>query len=233
MMKNRLIAIFLCLLMLAALLPAAVADEQTEAPADAPDEPVVIIEPEAEEPDAEPELAVTEPEEEPDAVLTDPEEEPDAVLTDPEEDIDAASVILINEANFPNRYFRETMLLETHVENDGNPYFTPQNIEAIRVLILQNSLITNVKGLEFLTYLQELYLPGTGISSFEISGLSQLVVLDISNTSISQLDLSHNHLIQQLHCNDCPNLPANAPVRCLLAMPLPSLIFHPSFKIPP
>jgi Leucine-rich repeat (LRR) protein len=100
------------------------------------------------------------------------------------------------------------MLLETHVENDGNPYFTPQNIEDIRVLILQNSLITNVKGLEFLTYLQELYLPGTGISSFEISGLSQLVVLDISNTSISQLDLSHNNLIQQLHCNDCPNLPA-------------------------
>ena len=137
MMKNRLIAIFLCLLMLAALLPAAVADEQTEAPADAPDEPVVIIEPEAEEPDAEPELAVTEPEEEPDAVLTDPEEEPDAVLTDPEEDIDAASVILINEANFPDENFRKWIVANVPgVTVDANGVCSILSTDAKKVTVI-------------------------------------------------------------------------------------------------
>ena len=192
MMKNRLIAIFLCLLMLAALLPAAVADEQTEAPADTPDEPVVIIEPEAEEPEAGPELAV-------DA----PEEEPDAVLTDPEEDIDAASIILINEENFPDENFRKWIVANVPgVTVDANGVCSMLSTDAKKVTVIDvtGQKISSLSGIRRFPNLQTLICPDNKISYLNVSKQNELVYLNCANNKMTKLVLGSTKKLVSLYC---------------------------------
>lgn len=200
-MKKRLIAIFLCLLMLFALLPAAIADGDPEEPA--AEEPAAE-EPTAEEPE---EPAAEEPEapasEEPSAVADEPEEDPDAVILDPEDDIEASDVILINEDNFPDANFRKWIVANVpgvKVDSEGVCSIKKEDAKKVTSMDVSSQEISTLSGVGKFSNIETLICSKNKLKNLDVNKLKQLKHLACDSNVLEKITLGSTKLLETLDC---------------------------------
>ena len=78
---------------------------------------------------------------------------------------------------------------------------TKEELESITVLKCNESSISNVKGLELLTNLTDLNLSDNSISSIDLTKNTKITNLLLSNNKLSTIDLSKNVAIENLYLN--------------------------------
>ena len=108
--------------------------------------------------------------------------------------------IEINEANFPDKGFRDWILEQEYGKDEE---LTADEIANIKEIYMYNNKeITDLKGIEYFTALEDLFCYGTGIASLDISKNSNLKKLSCGGTEITSLDLSKNKVLNYLDCSD-------------------------------
>ena len=91
----------------------------------------------------------------------------------------ADKMIVINSQSFPDEYFRGVVSAEYDLNKDG--YLSIDEINAVTFLVLPDTPIESVKGIEFFTELQYM----------EIAGF------------LRTMDCSENPLLEELNCESC------------------------------
>ena len=105
--------------------------------------------------------------------------------------------IEINSFTFPNNAFREYMY-STSIGKDS--VLTYSEIAATKTLLLTSMpSITNLKGIEYFTELENLYCYGDGLTSLDLSANTKLKTLWASNNSLWTLDLSNNTALNEVY----------------------------------
>ncbi len=127
----------------------------------------------------------------------------------------------INETNFPDEVFRNYVLDEIDIDDDG--VLSVEEQANTSTIFISNMGLTDAKGIEYFTNLIALYLPdnkltsidvsanvkldilyihnNADISSLNVSKNLELTELEISYTQISDIDLSKNTDLKELVCN--------------------------------
>ena len=109
-----------------------------------------------------------------------------------------ATSIAINAANFPNAAFREYV---REFDLDNNGAFSEQEIKKITdIEIFDNTAVTNLKGIEFFTYLETLDCSYDNISSLNLSNNRSLWFLNCEYNNLSSLNLTYNPNLDTLFC---------------------------------
>ena len=190
-MKKRLIAIFLCLLMIFALLPVAAADgdpEETAAAENSGAEEVAATE--------------TEPEETADAVGEEPEEDPDAIGSEPEEEPDANTIILINEDNFPDANFRKWIIYSipgVKVDANGVCSITKEDAKKVTSINCSNQAIQTISGVSKFSNVQYLDCSFNKIKYLDVGSLKQLIYLNATNNVLEKVKLGSTKMLENLY----------------------------------
>ena len=106
--------------------------------------------------------------------------------------------IIINEENFPDEYFRDYLMKLPYGE-DG--IITAEEIKGITFIEIGLSFpIVNLKGLEYFTALQYLYLyDAQNLESLDVSQNTALVKLHCNGSKITKLDLSNNTALTEVY----------------------------------
>ena len=99
--------------------------------------------------------------------------------------------LLLNETNFPDEYFRDAML---SLYPKG--YLTQSELLRLTSLNVANKDISDMTGIEKLTYLQKLYCYGNSFTSLNLN----------SNTALTYLDCGPNTQLNTLAFYLCTNL---------------------------
>ncbi len=108
-------------------------------------------------------------------------------------------MLKINEANFPDKSFRE-YISDTFDENKKG-YLTKKEIENIEDIDLSLECdIKNIKGIEHFPNLITLACSDTNITEIDVSKNQALKHLDCSCTNIDKLDISQNSALITLDC---------------------------------
>ncbi len=207
-MKKRLTALFLCLLMLAVLLPAAAADGEPEETAGAPEESGIVVigetEEPAEEPQAEQPAAVADaPEEDPEAIVSEPVEDPEAIGLDPDEDLESTTVYLINEKNFPDENFRKWIVANipgVTVDADGVCSIKKDDANKVLTIIVDGESIGSLTGISKFSNVSHLSCQNNKIKSLDVSGLKQLVYLNCNDNKMEKIKLGSTKKLETLAC---------------------------------
>ena len=115
----------------------------------------------------------------------------------------ADSKIAINEKNFPDKIFRETLKREDYDKNkDG--YLSSEEIKEISNYTYGfykgSGGIKDLTGIGFLTELEWLEVFGNELTSLDLSKNTKLRILDCHNNKISNLNLSKNTKLTDLEC---------------------------------
>lgn len=111
-----------------------------------------------------------------------------------------ATSISINAANFPNAAFRE-YVREFDLDNNGS--FSEKELKYITDIdISENTAVTNLKGIEYFTFLEALTCDDDNISSLDLSKNTRLFYLSCENNNISSLNLSNNKNLEVLYCEN-------------------------------
>ncbi len=219
-MKNRWIALALCLLMALSLLPTiAAAEEQTDKPAAAV-EPHVIV-PAAKRPALSTEPGTLQ--------VEDPETKELCAFVPVETkgETERASKIYFNSSNFPDKTFRE-LLKSTF----GRDYMTSSEAESIKTINVTGMGIANLKGVTYfinlevlycgagydedgnvvarnnlssldvksLRWLKELYCDSNKLTKLDISGMVNLHILVLDDNPIATLTMKENMALGELYC---------------------------------
>ncbi len=109
-----------------------------------------------------------------------------------------ATSISINAANFPNAAFREYV---REFDLDNNGAFSEQEIKKITdIEIFDNTAVTNLKGIEFFTYLETLDCSYDNISSLNLRNNKSLRFLNCEYNNLSSLNLTYNPNLETLFC---------------------------------
>ena len=104
--------------------------------------------------------------------------------------------LLINSTNFPNANFRNAMLA---LYPKG--YLTSYELQNRTTLNVANKSISDMTGVEKLTYLRELYCYGNTFTSLNVSALSYLTYLDCApNSNLTSLNVSGCTNLEDLIC---------------------------------
>ncbi|WP_416327735.1 MBG domain-containing protein [[Eubacterium] hominis] len=113
--------------------------------------------------------------------------------------------IEINEQNFPDEGFRD-WLKEQRYGKDG--IITQEEIANItRIDVTGEETISNLTGIANFTKLKELFCSNNeNLKTLNVKGVSALVSLDCSGTSISNLDVSSNTALTTLLCKNNEDL---------------------------
>lgn len=136
---------------------------------------------------------------------------------------DAASPVAIDEAHFPDEYFR--WYVGQYIDTDGDGMLSTIEASAVKK-IFEGSYYTSTSdltGIEYFTELESLNLYQTQVKSLDLSkntalkflvcnqdtyleslDISQnvaLEVLNVSNTKLTSLDVSHLKNLKELYCN--------------------------------
>lgn len=130
--------------------------------------------------------------------------------------------IAINEENFPDENLRNLLLNGYYYiwDDDGNPteivydankdgYLSNNEIANIRQLQVQQSPITDLKGIENLTSLIEIGCQYSAVEKMDLSGNKELLYLSCHKANLQgELDLSENTKLQMVTCHKNPQLTA-------------------------
>ncbi len=121
-------------------------------------------------------------------------------IIDPADD---ANGIEINEENFPDDVFRQYVLDNCDASENGK--LSKKEIADTKSIDFYNSNIENVsnlKGIENFTALEELNCWGNKLTSIDLSKNTELKTLNCGRNYLTVLDLSSNTKLENLYCFD-------------------------------
>ena len=106
--------------------------------------------------------------------------------------------VYVNSKNFPDETFRE--YVHDNFDSD-NDYFLDRNeLRLVGDISLNNSSVSNLKGIEYFTNLRELYCNGNNLTSLDVSKNKILSLLSCENNKLTSLDVSNNTDLRTLIC---------------------------------
>ena len=111
-----------------------------------------------------------------------------------------AANVAINKTNFPDTNFRQFVAEEFDANEDG--YLNTSEIKNAEEMNCYNRGISNMKGLEYFTYLEELYCDCNKLTSLDLSALSRLEVLNCSDNKLDALDVTGLTSLERLDCSE-------------------------------
>ena len=92
-------------------------------------------------------------------------------------------------------------LVKQGIDKNGDKNISFDEAEAVTSLTIRNIEISNLKGIEAFTNLEELYCDNNKLTSLDLSGNKKLKYLDCSNNELSTLDVSKNTYLVEIYCN--------------------------------
>lgn len=113
----------------------------------------------------------------------------------------AADDVIIDAARFPDTVFRTYVQTEFDTDKDG--VLSPEEIENARVVDLAGSRAADLTGLELFTSLTELDVSQTGVKTLRLIKNLALEKLNVSECSLTALDVSKNTALTELDCSGC------------------------------
>ena len=108
-----------------------------------------------------------------------------------------SSAIDINEANFPDKKFRDYLLGKSYIF-DG--MLTDEDIANIKDINVEGLGIESLKGIEFFTELTSLNCGGNMLTSLDLSKNTALKTLNCNNNKLTSLDVSSNTALTEIAC---------------------------------
>ncbi len=114
--------------------------------------------------------------------------------------VNADTKIAINEKNFPDKKFRKE--LKDWQDSDKDGYLSSAEIKKITFLSPDDLGIKDLTGIEFLTYVEELYCGWNELTTIDLSKNTKLKTLCFENNKIVKLDLSNNTELEYLRCEE-------------------------------
>ena len=115
--------------------------------------------------------------------------------------VNAASSVPINESTFPDATFRS--VIASTYDYNGNGYIDPDEVSMTMNISCEGMGISSVKGIEYFTDIQGLWVKDNNISSLDVSKNVHLHGIWCSGNPISSIDLSHNPELEWIYCYDC------------------------------
>ncbi|MBR5066757.1 MAG: DUF4214 domain-containing protein [Lachnospiraceae bacterium] len=113
----------------------------------------------------------------------------------------AASPVAINETNFPDATFR-SVIANTYDYNH-NGYIDPDEVSMTMNISCEGMGISSVKGIEYFTDIQGLWVKDNNISSLDVSKNVNLHGIWCSGNPLTSIDISHNPKLEWIYCFDC------------------------------
>jgi len=107
--------------------------------------------------------------------------------------------VQINETNFPDENFRKWILSQDY-GSDG--VLTNAEIESIMSIDVSNQNISDLTGINFFKYLDNLWCDNNSLEELEVSNLLNLTLLSCRNNSIKGLDVSMLTHLSSLYCQN-------------------------------
>ena len=111
----------------------------------------------------------------------------------------ALADIEINEANFPDTNFRE--YISNEIDSDGNGNLSDNEIEVITEININSRKISDLKGIEHFTYLENLSCGENQLTILDVSKNTELNYLNCCCNYLSTLDVSNNTKLIYLYCH--------------------------------
>ncbi len=116
-------------------------------------------------------------------------------------DVNAAEDVVINESNFPDSAFRSVISKKVDKNKDGK--LSQKEIQAVKELDVSNKA-TNMKGIEYFTELEVLYVDRANLTSLDLSKNTKLKGVDCRfNPKLSSLILGKNKNLEGIDCRGC------------------------------
>ena len=107
--------------------------------------------------------------------------------------------IAIDSTNFPDDVFRQ--YVSDNCDDDNDDVLSVDEIsKATSIVIINNSNVKSLEGIEHFTALTRLDCHNTGIDSLDVSNNTDLQELYCHNTGIGSLNVSNNPDLQELYC---------------------------------
>ena len=110
----------------------------------------------------------------------------------------AATNVAINSTNFPDKAFRSYIKENFDINGDGS--LSESEIENATYINVNSKRISSLKGVEYLSYLNQLYCADNDLSTIDLSKNTKLAELYCMGNDLSSLDLSKNILLRNLEC---------------------------------
>lgn len=99
--------------------------------------------------------------------------------------------VKINEINFPDEVFRT--YIKENADKNGDSSLSPDERNSFLVITLKGDpQLTSVKGIQYFPMLQAVNLSNTGLTEIDLSTNRLLENINVSSTKITSLDLSKN-----------------------------------------
>lgn len=107
------------------------------------------------------------------------------------------SEIEINETNFPDKIFRDYV---EEYDDDNNGSLSEVEIANIITIEVDYKNITNLKGIEYFSFLKELNCRNNALTSLDVSKNTELTHLICDGNNLGKLDISRNTKLTTLAC---------------------------------
>ena len=107
----------------------------------------------------------------------------------------------INSTNFPDPDFRSYIASKT-IDKDGNGYLSDNEILEVTSISVSNLSLSNLKGIEIFTALEELVCDNNYLKALDLSANIALKALYCSDNKLTSLNLSKNKALEILECNN-------------------------------
>lgn len=108
--------------------------------------------------------------------------------------------IAINATNFPDTNFRT--YVQENFDFDSNQYLNEEEVNSVTDILVGDSNISNLKGVEYFTNLETLHCGNNNLSSLDVSKNTKLKTLYCYSNSLSSLSISSNSQLEELDCSD-------------------------------
>lgn len=110
----------------------------------------------------------------------------------------------IDEANFPDAYFRAWVIDELSVSGDDESgyYMTEAQVEAVSTINCDENYIGSLTGIEHFTNLTELHCEGNRLTELDISSNGALKELRCSDNSLTSIGMDNNAALLKLDCRN-------------------------------
>ena len=112
-----------------------------------------------------------------------------------------ASPVPINSTTFPDDIFRSVVLSTYDYNHNG--YLEDDEILMTRNIVCEYKGVSSVKGIEYFTEMQGLWVMNNNITELDVSKNVNLHGIWCSDNPIKHIDLSHNPELEWIYCFDC------------------------------
>ncbi len=102
--------------------------------------------------------------------------------------------IAINEANFPDPEFRKVLLARA-IDRDRDGYLDESERQMRTTISLENKGIKSLKGIEFLTSLEQIWCNDNELTELDVSQIKYLRQIYCKNNQLTRIDLSKNEFL--------------------------------------